>query len=667
MVVKCYHRGVKSPPSLLSNGRHTKQLLLFGGSVLLPALVLLFFTIRMNRQDNELRTRRAEEARQQKAAEIGRHMADRLEKAEQTLLQGISEDSPVIHVNRLTHPELVFVGRIRDGELEMPWDRAAQQALSSQDERAAALVLQAQNAELAKNSFRHAAGLLNHALALATSASQKSSIRLQIGRVLAKSGDEEGALSLYNEIFGQPDELTDEYGIPFLLYAADRLSGLSGDHGHLLDRLEGLLKDNGRHPPAALYFIRDILAQLEAQAAGSLPADRIHRLRQSVVEGLAHLERSLALRTFVTGWASRRKSSSPADGSSTWEAHGDIPWLVGVRDGPGRDMKYVFASHGPEVLRSVIEKDGLAGNFPGSCLIVTGPGAEGLPLGRSFQGVLLNFEETGISAWSDSSLPFPVLYWLILILVVGFTGFGMYLLWRDLRRELALADMKSHFAASVSHELKTPLTAIRMFAEALAMGVQSQPEARQEYLRTIISESERLSRLLNNVLDFSKIEQGTRTYRFESLSLEDVLRDVAKAMAFSMDQKGFHLQIEAEAGLPHVRADKDALEQAVLNLLDNAVKYSGKNRDLRLRLRRGEKMICIDVIDYGIGIADENKARIFGQFFRVPGSENERIPGSGLGLTIVSHIAEALGGRVDVLSRPGEGSTFSIILPLEEE
>jgi len=621
----------------------------------------------MNRQDNELRIRRAEEARQQKAVDIGRHMADRLGNAEQALLQELSADSSNIRKIRLTHPDLVFVGRIQDGELEMPWDSAAKQVMSSQDDRSAALVLQAQHAELTKNNLRQAAGLMNQALALATSASQKSSVGLQIGRILAKSGDMEGALRLYKEILDQPGELTDEYGIPFSLYAADRLSGLSGDTGPLLDRLERLVRDNGRHPPAALYFIRDILVQLEAKAVGSLPADRIRRLRQSVVDGLAHLERSMALKAFVTGWTSRRSSSSRADELSTWEAYGDVPWLVGVRDGLEGEVPYLFAFHGPEVLRSLIEKGGLADTFPGSCLIVAGPGAQGIPPGSPFQGFRLHFEETGISAWSSSSLPFPILYWSILVLVIGFTGFGMYLLWRDVRRELALADMKSHFAASVSHELKTPLTAIRMFAEALAMGVQSQPEARQEYLRTIISESERLSRLLNNVLDFSKIEQGTRTYHFEPLSLEDVLRDAAKAMAFSMDQKGFHLQIEAEAGLLHVRADKDALEQAVLNLLDNAVKYSGKNRELRLRLRRGEKMICIDVIDYGIGIADENKARIFGRFFRVPGSENQRIPGSGLGLTIVSHIAEAHGGRVDVLSRPGEGSTFSIILPLEEE
>ena len=624
----------------------------------------------MNRQDNELRTRRAEEAQQQKAEEIGRRMADRLGDTKQALLKELSTDSSLIPKIRLTHPDLVFWGRIKDGALQMPWESAAKQVLSSQDDRSTALVLQAQHAEFTKNNLRQAAGLLNQALALATSASQESSVRLQIGRILVKSGDMDGALRLYKEILDQPDEVTDEYGIPLSLYAADRLSGLNRDAGPILDKLEGLVGDNRWHPPAAFFFIRDILIQLEAKAHGSLPSEKVNRLRQSADDELVNLERSRALKAFVTGWTSRRNSSSQEDELSTWEAYGDVPWLVGVRDGlEGNegDVQYLFAFHGPEVLRSVIEKDGLSGTFPGSCLIVSGPGALGILPGGPFQGFRLHFKETGISAWSSSSLPFPLLYWSILVLAIGFTGFGMYLLWRDVRREMALADMRSHFAASVSHELKTPLTAIRMFAEALAMGVQSRPEAQQEYLQTIISESERLSRLLNNVLDFSKIEQGTRTYRFEPVSLEDVIRAAAKAMAFALGQKGFSLQIEAEQGIPCVQADRDALEQAVLNLLDNAVKYSGKNREVRLRLYRREKAICIDVIDHGIGIADENKTLIFGRFFRVPGSENQRIPGTGLGLTIVSHIAEAHGGRVEVLSRPGEGSTFSIILPLEEE
>jgi signal transduction histidine kinase len=282
-----------------------------------------------------------------------------------------------------------------------------------------------------------------------------------------------------------------------------------------------------------------------------------------------------------------------------------------------------------------------------------------------FEGFRLQFDEADVSAWTKSSLPFPVLYWLILILVVGFTAFGGYLLWRDVGRELAIAEMRSQFAASVSHELKTPLTSIRMFAEALTMGVQKQPEAQKEYLHTIISESERLSRLLNNVLDFSKIEQGTRTYRFEPTSLEEVIHATEEAMAFPMDQKGFELKVEVEKGIPSILADRDAIEQAVLNLLHNAMKYSGESREILLRLRRNGDTAQIDVIDYGIGILEENKDRIFGKFFRVPGTENQKIPGTGLGLTIVSHIAESHGGRVEVISQSGEGSTFSLILPLE--
>jgi signal transduction histidine kinase len=658
---------VNSLSSRRPKRNHLKQVLLFGGSVLLPALALLFFTLHMNRQDNELRKRRAEEARQQKAEEIGQHMANRLEKAVQALLKELSADSSIIRKVRLTHPDLVFMGRVQEGALQMPWESAEKQVLSAQDDRSGELILQAQHVEFSMKNLRQALNLLNQALSLATSASQKSFVRLQMGRTLAKSGNKEEALRLYKDILDQSGDLTDEYGIPFSLYAADRLSGLSEDIGPILGRLEGFMRDKGWLPPAAFYFIRDILVQLEAKAHGSLPSGKVNQLRQSVENELTNHERTLALKAYATGRMSRRNSSSRANELSTWEAFEDIPWLVSVRDGLEGDVQYLFAFLGPEVLRSAIEKGGLTDTFPGTCLIVTGPGAEGIPPGSPFQGFRLHFEETGISAWSSSALPFPFLYWSILILVIGFTGFGMYLLWRDVRRELALADMKSHFAANVSHELKTPLTAIRMFAEALAMGVQRQPEAQQEYLRTIISESERLSRLLNNVLDFSKIEQGTRIYRFEPLTLEDVIRAAAKAMAFSMGQKGFNLQIEADKGLPQVLADKDALEQAVLNLLDNAIKYSGKNRELRLRLTRREKTICIDVIDFGIGIADENKTRIFGKFFRVPGSENQKIPGTGLGLAIVSHIAEAHGGRVEVLSRPGEGSTFSMILPLEEE
>ena len=386
-----------------------------------------------------------------------------------------------------------------------------------------------------------------------------------------------------------------------------------------------------------------------------------------MVNALEDLENLMSLKAFVSGWMLRRLSREQPGDSSTWESQGNIPWIVGVRGVSEDRTQVLLAFHGPDVLNIVIDEAGLAETFPGTCRIIVSPNGEGFSPGGSFQGFLLQFEVTDVSAWTKSSLPFPILYWLILFLVVGFTAFGTFLLWRDVSRELAIAEMRSHFAASVSHELKTPLTAIRMFAEALTMGVKKRPEEQKEYLQTIISESERLSRLLNNVLDFSKIEEGTRTYRFETTSLEDVIRAAEKAMAFPLNQNGFSLQVEVEKGLPPILADRDALEQAVLNLLHNAMKYSGESREILLRLRRNGNMACIDVIDHGIGISEENRGQIFGKFFRVSGIENQKIPGTGLGLTIVSHIAKSHRGQVEVISYSGEGSNFSIVLPLEAE
>ncbi len=658
---------MNTPPVGQPKKHYRKQVLLFGISVLLPGVVLLFFTLRMNRQDNELRTRRAEEVRQQKAEEIGLHMADRMERAEQVYLQELSTEAENSRAIHLTPSELVLVSRVKDGKLQMPWEIDEEQLSSPQDNRSGELILQAHDAEFSRNDFQLALSLLNQALSLTTSAAQKDLVKLQIGRILLKSGDENEALRLYRDLLEQPGELTDEYGIPLSLYAADKLSGLGQDFESVLDRLARLVTDSDWLPPAALYFIRDIIEQVEANIPDSHPSDDVRQLRQSVENAIANVEKTAGLRTFVAGWDSRHDLSLRTDGTMTWEAYGDVPWLLSVRGDLKGDSRYLFAFDGPEVLDLAIEESGLSDTFPGTCRLAVEPVAEGISPGGSFQGLRLQFEETAVSEWSGSSLPFPLLYWSILILVVGFTAFGMYLLWRDVRRELILADMKSQFAANVSHELKTPLTAIRMFAEALAMGVKNSPASQQEYLRTIIGESERLSRLLNNVLDFSKIEQGTRTYRFEPISLDDVVRTAAKAMTFSLRQKGFSFEVDVDPDIPRVRADKDAIEQAVINLLDNAMKYSGSSRNVRLELHQRENTVCIDVVDFGIGISEENKARIFQKFFRAPGHENQRTQGTGLGLTIVSHIAEAHGGRVEVISRPGEGTTFSIILPLEEE
>ena len=644
-----------------------KQVIVFGISVLLPALALFVFIVRLNRQDIELRKTRAVEAQQQKAEEIGRYLAEKLEAEENSVLQELKSDPGSNQSIYRAHPELVYTGRIVKEELLMSWEKTGELKKSFEAGRSGENILLAQKAEFERNDLRRAKSLLDRALSSADAPLQKCYIQVQQGRVLSKLGDEEGAKRIYKEILGQPGDLTDEYGIPFSLYAADRLSFLSSDVESVLGRLEGLIQEIRWLPSGAFYFIRDILVKAQEKSQDPDLLARADLLGKSVESSLEDLERLESLKGFVSGWMLRLRTIGQAGDSSKWLSYGDIPWIVGIRNPIEGEPRHLLAFHGPQVLSTVLEEDGLAATFPGTCRIALSPSEEGFPAGGAFEDIRLQFDEDDVSVWTKSSLPFPILYWSILILVVGFTAFGGYLLWRDVGRELAIAEMRSQFAASVSHELKTPLTSIRMFAEALTMGVQKKPEAQKEYLHTIISESERLSRLLNNVLDFSKIEQGTRTYRFETTSLEEVIHAAEEAMAFPMDQKGFDLQVEIEGGIPEVQADRDAMEQAVLNLLHNAMKYSGESREIQLKLHRNGNMVQVDVTDHGIGIVKEDRDRIFGKFFRVSGIENQKIPGTGLGLTIVSHIAESHGGRVEVKSQPGEGSTFSLILPVEAE
>jgi two-component sensor histidine kinase len=475
----------------------------------------------------------------------------------------------------------------------------------------------------------------------------------------------EEARRIYSEILVRSGDQADEYGIPFVLFAADRLSQMDGEVLSILERMEGLITEFRWLPSGALYLIRDVLKQLQVKSPGTQKMEIFTRLGQLVEDALINIEGLQSLSALVPTWMLRSSSSDQPGRSVIWEAHGDVPWIVAInKEGVGMSPA-LFVFDGPGILNSVLNESELIGSFPGSCVMTSNLSQQGFSPGESFRGFALQFDDMEVSAWSQSSLPFPVFYWLILFLVFGFTSFGGYLVWRDVSRELTIAEMRSQFAASVSHELKTPLTAIRMFAEALTMGVKQRPEAQQEYLQTIISESERLSRLLNNVLDFSKIEQGTRTYRFEPISLEEVIQSAERAMAFPLEQKGFKLEVEITDGISLVKADKDALEQAVLNLLHNAMKYSGESREIFLKLSKKGDTVRIDVIDHGIGISEEDRRHIFGKFFRVSGIENQRIPGTGLGLTIVSHIAQSHGGRIEVESRPGEGSTFSMVLPLE--
>jgi signal transduction histidine kinase len=291
-------------------------------------------------------------------------------------------------------------------------------------------------------------------------------------------------------------------------------------------------------------------------------------------------------------------------------------------------------------------------------------GGDGEPLGEEhLPGLRLTLP--GIEAETTESLSLHrSFYGWSLLFVAPFTFLGGYLLWRDTRREVRIAELRSQFVSNVSHELKTPLTAIRMFAEALQMKYATDPVVHKEYLDTIVNESERLTRLLNNVLDFSRVDRGQKNYQMERASLAEVVSTAAQTMRYPLAEQGFVLGLSIDDQIPPVLIDSDAILQAILNLLTNAMKYSGRSRNIELQLSSENRSAVIRVSDHGIGIPANEQGRIFEKFYRSPIPENQAIAGTGIGLALVAHIVEAHGGTVKVQSNPGEGSTFSICLPL---
>jgi signal transduction histidine kinase len=257
--------------------------------------------------------------------------------------------------------------------------------------------------------------------------------------------------------------------------------------------------------------------------------------------------------------------------------------------------------------------------------------------------------------------------------VVLFTGaFGLLLVvivvglvatYRMVRREAETARLKAEFVANVSHDLKTPLSLVRVFAETLEMGRVTDEATRQEYYRVISHESERLSRLIENVLDFSRIEGGRRTYDLVPVSVEPLVRDTVESFAYVLGQQGFKVDVSVQPDLPDVPMDVDAVTQALANLIDNAIKYSEKRRVLTVDASLRDGGVALTVEDEGIGIPFEEQPRIFDKFYRVGRSETQGRRGSGVGLALVRHVAEAHGGRVSVDSRPGKGSRFTLWLP----
>jgi signal transduction histidine kinase len=248
-------------------------------------------------------------------------------------------------------------------------------------------------------------------------------------------------------------------------------------------------------------------------------------------------------------------------------------------------------------------------------------------------------------------------------LVVAFTAIIALLVGRHLLRQVKLTRLKNDFIATVTHELKTPLAAMRVLVDTLLDGHYRDQQRAEEYLRLVSKENERLSRLIDNFLTFSRMERNKQVFELTEIRPAEIVEAAADVVRSRFEQQGCRLDVKIAPDLPTVVGDRDALVTVALNLLDNAFKYSENERQITVRLYSDDSDVCFEVEDNGIGLSPRAVRRIFERFYQVDSSLSRSAGGCGLGLSIVKFIVDAHGGSVGVTSRPGEGSVFRVKLP----
>jgi hypothetical protein len=497
--------------------------------------------------------------------------------------------------------------------------------------------------EFEHNDTSGAVASYRHALDAARAPSERCGARVSLGRVLFKAGMVAESVATDRDTLQTCGDVTDGDAVPFALYAAERLLDDAQQTDLVATHVTRMVNIRAWRSPTEASALESLLRRLP----GALSATPQQTLSTQIhnIEQITALARDLRDHPGTLQTASRT-----APGDLSWMGYGDEPWLVTLVSPVSFATPVVMAVSSRRIL-------------PAGVLLSASPAPSAVPLGDGF----VNLHASWPAGRFTPSATLPAfLYGSILAVVLGTVMLAGYLVLRDVHREAETAELRSHFVASVSHELKTPLTSIRAHAETLLLGRSPGVETTSEYLRTIVSESERLGRLVDTVLEFSRIEQGRKTYQMRVTPLDEVVRAAARTVEYPLSQMGFTLAVESDGSDPHVVGDPEALTQAVLNLLSNAMKYSGDARRIEMRTGVRGTEAFVDVIDHGIGIARSEQTRIFERFHRVQSADTSGVAGAGLGLALTLHLVQAHHGRIDVDSDVGRGSTFSVRIPLQD-
>lgn len=483
---------------------------------------------------------------------------------------------------------------------------------------------------------------------------------LRLGRNLRKSGRNDEALLVYGELvqLGRTSVL----GLPAELWAREA----RGSVLEAIGRREELRKEaallqaalwNGRwsllrpvwefHREEAKRWLGESLSTESEQnaLALSIAAESTYGQWLSEPEAKGRRIQSIDGRPVLISWM------------------GSADRLVAVLAANGYlGSRWAEALQGPDVQGALIDADGqvLIGSFN-----KIGPHAVRTAAATRLPGTL---DVTRTAPGADEAygtgrrrLLISVFAVLALVLLAG-----SYFIMRSIDREQAVAKIQSEFVSAVSHEFRTPLTSLRQLSEMLSKGRVPTEDLRQKSYDFLSSESERLQRLVESLLDFGRIEARAFRYRLEHLDPATLVRDLVAEFQAKVAAQGYHLELEIAGEFLSIYADREALGLALRNLLDNAVKYSPDCRTVWVEMARERGRLAIRVRDRGMGIPASEQKEIFKRFVRGIGSRAAHIQGTGIGLAMARHIVEAHHGEIRLESEPGKGSTFVILLPLEK-
>jgi signal transduction histidine kinase len=291
---------------------------------------------------------------------------------------------------------------------------------------------------------------------------------------------------------------------------------------------------------------------------------------------------------------------------------------------------------------------------------LTGPAGEYLP---DWQLALWLDDADPYAAAADSRIATYLYSGIVVVLAMVALA---ALVARYVGRQIRVTRLRNDLIATVSHELKTPLSSIRALIDTLLEGRDHDQQQHREYLQLAAKENERLSRLIDNFLAFSRMERGKRTFDFSEVEVEEVVTAAVDAVREKFQAPGTRLDVDVDAGLPKITGDAGALVTVLVDLLDNAHKYTGDEKQVTLRAYADGGKVCLEVEDNGVGLSRRAAKRVFDRFYQVDQRLARRAGGCGLGLSIVQFIVTAHGGSVGVSSQPGRGSTFTVTLPALE-